>query len=58
MGTYEKEVANVTSADRILYIGAHREPDEIVQAMKKSQTEKVGKTWTTAKRWGGMIRDA
>ena len=55
---YEKEVANVTSADRILYIGAHRELDEIVQAMKKSQTEKVGKTWTTAKRWGGMIRDA
>ena len=55
---YEKEVANITSADRILYSGAFREPDEIVQATKKSQTEKVGKTWTTAKRWGGMIRDA
>ena len=55
---YEKEVANITSADRILYSGAFREPDEIVQATKRSQTEKVGKTWTTAKRWGGMIRDA
>jgi hypothetical protein len=55
---YEKEVANVTSADRILYCGAYRESDEIVQATKKSQTEKVEKTWTTAKRWGGMIRDA
>lgn len=55
---YEKEVANITSADRILYSGAFREPDEIVQATKRSQTEKVGKTWTTAKRWGGIIKDA
>jgi hypothetical protein len=55
---YEEQVANVTSADRILYSGAYREPDEIVQATKTSQTEKVGKTWTTAKRWGGIVRDA
>jgi len=55
---YEKLVANVTSADRILYRGAHREPDEIVQVTKASQTEKLGNTWTTAKRWGGTVRDA
>ena len=55
---YEKLVANVTPVDRILYSGAYREPDEIARATKTSQTEKIGKTWTTAKRWGGIVRDA
>ena len=55
---YEKLVANVTSVDRIRYNGAYREPEEIAQATKVSQTEKAGQTWTTAKRWGGIIRDA
>ena len=55
---FEKLVANVTSVDRILYSGAYREPAEIALATKTSQTEKIGKTWTTAKRWGGIVRDA
>ena len=55
---YEKLVANVTPVDRILYSGAYREPDEIARATKTSQTEKIGKTWTTTKRWVGIVRDA
>ena len=55
---YDQEVAKVTSVDRILYSGAYREPDEIARATKTSQTEKIGKTWTTTKRWVGIVRDA
>lgn len=55
---YEKLVAKITVADRILYNGAYRDPEEVAQATKLSQTEKAGQTWATAKRWGGIIRDA
>lgn len=55
---YEKLVAKITVADRILYNGAYREPEEVAQATKVSQTEKAGQTWATAKRWAGIIKDA
>ena len=55
---YENTVAKISPQDRERYNGAFRDAGEIVQATKDRQSEKVGTTWTTAKRWGGIIRDA
>jgi hypothetical protein len=55
---YENTVAKITPEDRERYNGAFRDAKEVVQATKDRQTEKVETTWTTAKRWGGIIRDA
>ena len=55
---YEETVARVSPHDRELYNGAFRDSMEVVQATKELQSEKIGSTWTTAKRWGGIIRNA
>jgi spore germination protein YaaH len=55
---YEETVAKISPQDRELYNGAFRDSREVFQATKNSQSEKIGATWTTAKRWGGIIRDA
>jgi len=55
---YENTVAKISPQDRERYNGAFRDAREIVQATKDRQSEKVRTTWTTAKRWGGIIRDA
>ena len=55
---YESTVAKISPQDRERYNGAFRDAKEIVQATKDRQSEKVETTWTTAKRWGGIIRDA
>jgi predicted Zn-dependent protease len=55
---YEETVAKISPRDRESYNGAFRDSKEVVQATKDLQSEKVGSTWTTAKRWGGIIRDA
>jgi len=55
---YENTVAKISPRDRERYNGAFRDAKEIVQATKDRQSEKVGTIWTSAKRWGGIIRDA
>jgi tetratricopeptide (TPR) repeat protein len=55
---YEETVAKISPRDRESYNGAFRDSKEVFQATKNSQSEKIGSTWTTAKRWGGIIRDA
>lgn len=55
---YENTVAKISPRDRERYNGAFRDAKEIVQVTKDRQSEKVGTIWTSAKRWGGIIRDA
>lgn len=55
---YEDMVSRVSASDRTLYSGAYRSRKEIASAVRDAQVEKAGDTWSTVKRWGGIIRDA
>jgi len=55
---YEELVQRVTIEDRKKYNGAFREAREIASATKDLQVDKTNKALSTAKRWGGIVRDA
>ena len=55
---YEQMVDKVTVECRVAYSGAYRDAAEVAAMTKQLQAKKAEDTWSTVKRWGGIIRDA